>query len=242
MLKGPSGFRFHNLLVWLLLYMLAGPFLQHVPHANIIASLSMTLVLLFAAYATEPKTRLFKWMLGVMTVAIVLLWLEVFRLVRYPRIVNTVAIMIFVGMLIYSFTIHVYTTKKVDSSLISSALCLYLFLGVFWGFLYEFVEILCPNSFAGDLLTNAATLMEKRQYYQYFSFVTLTTLGYGDILPQSPGASALCHTEAVVGQIFMTVLVARLVSIQVAQNFSSEASRSGDESKPNRRPSQGIRS
>ncbi|HFQ90519.1 MAG TPA: two pore domain potassium channel family protein, partial [Desulfobulbus sp.] len=61
---------------------------------------------------------------------------------------------------------------------------------------------------------------ERLRHFQYFSFVTLTTLGYGDILPRTEGATALCQTEAIVGQFFMAVLVARLVGIRVAQEFS----------------------
>jgi hypothetical protein len=66
-----------------------------------------------------------------------------------------------------------------------------------------------------------ATWADRWQHFEYFSLVTLPTLGYGDILPQTPRAAALCQAEAVMGQFYMAVLVARLVGIQVSQEFSS---------------------
>jgi hypothetical protein len=57
----------------------------------------------------------------------------------------------------------------------------------------------------------------------YFSFVTLSTLGYGDITPQTQGAAALCQVEAILGQFFTVALLARLVGIQVAQQFGKES-------------------
>ena len=113
-----------------------------------------------------------------------------------------------------------------DTRLICAALCLYLFLGTFWGYLYEILYEVFPGSFSGDLLARDATYsMSIRQHFQYFSFVTLTTLGYGGIVPNTSGAAALCTSEAITGQFFMAVLVARLVGIQVSQQFADRDSR-----------------
>jgi hypothetical protein len=92
----------------------------------------------------------------------------------------------------------------------------------FWGIIYDLLETMVPGSYTGILLESAPDITVRFQHFQYFSFVTLTTLGYGDILPQNEGAAALCQTEAIIGQFFMAVLVARLVGIQVSQQFSSE--------------------
>ena len=57
--------------------------------------------------------------------------------------------------------------------------------------------------------------------FVYFSYITLTTLGYGDILPQTQGATALCQAEAIIGQFFIAVLVARLVGIEASQQLGN---------------------
>lgn len=110
--------------------------------------------------------------------------------------------------------------KRVDANLISATLCLYLILGLLWGTIYATVEVYMPSSFSGGLLAKTGTPTEQLHYFYYFSYITLTTLGYGDILPQSRAAAALCQVEAILGQFFTAVLVARLVGIQVSQQFS----------------------
>jgi hypothetical protein len=128
----------------------------------------------------------------------------------------------YLGVLAYSFLRHVFAMRRVTANVICAALCLYLVLGLFWGALFGLLECWAPNSFAGGLLDPASGLDEKRDYLNYFSFVTLSTLGYGDITPQTRGAAALCQAEAILGQFFTIVLVARLVGMQVAQEGTRE--------------------
>ncbi len=217
-------YSFQNLLIWLLIHFTLSPFIDKLPSANVILTVSISLVLFFGVYAIEKKSKLLRWTtISVLAISLLLLWVDVLRIVSYPRIINTLITLVYVSLLIYSFAKYVYRSRVVNTSLICAALCLYLFLGTFWGYLYEALELIRPGSFGGELLAKAKFSAELRQAFQYFSFVTLTTLGYGDILPKTVGAAALCHTEAVMGQFFMAVLVARLVGIQVAQQFSNSA-------------------
>ncbi len=217
-------YSFHNLLVWLLLYIMVSPFLAKVPGAKIIFSLLMSLALFFAVYAMERYERLFKVAVFLLGLSLVLLWLDVLNIWDLPSIVDTVVMLVYIGILIYSFSKHVFKAKVVDTRLICAALCLYLFLGTFWGYVYEVLYFMVPGSFSGSIFSSNATtaIVSIRQQFQYFSFVTLTTLGYGDIVPQDPGAASLCAVEAITGQFFMAVLVARLVGIQVSQQFAKD--------------------
>ncbi len=96
---------------------------------------------------------------------------------------------------------------------------LYLILGLLWGTIYALTEAFMPGSFSGELISTTGPVAARLHYFIYFSYITLTTLGYGDILPQTKGATALCQVEAIVGQFLIAVLVARLVGIQVSQQF-----------------------
>jgi hypothetical protein len=84
-----------------------------------------------------------------------------------------------------------------------------------WVFLYHLTEFIHPNSFsmAADLAT------ESRKALFYYSFVTLTTLGYGDITPISHPAKSLAMLEAIVGQMYIAVLIARLVGMHISQGL-----------------------
>jgi len=220
-------YSFHNLLIWLLFYLVAGPFLQNLPHASFILSVSISLVLFVAVYAINSKTRLFKYVMGLLILTLALFWMDVFHIVSFSRLASRLIMAAYLSTLIYSFTKYVFSARKVDSRLISAALCLYLILGTLWGVIYNILELASPGSFKGDLLSGHSALVDPLEHFQYFSFVTLTTLGYGDILPQTQGAAALCQTEAIIGQFYMAVLVARLVGIQVSQEFSRDQGEKG---------------
>ena len=92
------------------------------------------------------------------------------------------------------------------------ALCIYLLLGVLWAVLFAFVELVEPTAF----LDRGREVGGPIEHFLYYSFVTLTTLGYGDITPVHPVARTLAYLEAVIGQLYIAVLIAGLVGRHVA--------------------------
>jgi len=102
---------------------------------------------------------------------------------------------------------------QIDINRLVGAACIYLLSGALWGIVYFLLEVFNPGSFAGIA---GETLSEQLNAYIYHSFVTLTTLGYGDVNPVLPVARTLCYVEAVLGQLYLTVLVAALVGIHIA--------------------------
>ena len=123
--------------------------------------------------------------------------------------------------------------RHVTLDSIGGGLAVYLLLGVGWTHLYALVEALEPGSFITRTLDGSAHgLTEYRSgtYPQlfFFSFVTLTTLGYGDILPVSSAAKGLAIAEAIVGPVFLAILMARLVGLYVAQE-TREAEKLGSD-------------
>ena len=100
-------------------------------------------------------------------------------------------------------------------NVIYAAIAVYLFIAFMWAFLFLLVEKLQPGS-----ITLGGT-EESTFHFFYYSFVTITTLGYGDITPTSEIARSLALLEAVIGQIYLVVLVARLVGIHIAQSSRS---------------------
>lgn len=101
---------------------------------------------------------------------------------------------------------------------ISASLCAYLLLAMVWAYMYALVDLFVPGSFAYSLDDSFRMTIADGQavYAAYFSYVTITTLGYGDILPVTPPAMALATLEAFVGQMYIAILVARLVAVYSA--------------------------
>lgn len=106
----------------------------------------------------------------------------------------------------------------VSFDMICGAICVYLFIGMFFAFVYILIQCIDPNAFAGVKFIDANEPMDSVSGFIYFSFVTLTTLGYGDISPNTIEAGSFVYMETIIGQVYMTVLVARLVGMHIAQN------------------------
>jgi hypothetical protein len=116
-----------------------------------------------------------------------------------------------------------FTEKTVTADLICASLCVYVLLGTLWAVVYSMVALIDPTAFSYPLLLESMQGdmtfgTESTSVTYYFSFVTMTTLGYGDIVPFSPAAKALASLQAVMGQLYLAVLVARLVGMHIAQS------------------------
>ena len=99
-----------------------------------------------------------------------------------------------------------------------------MLLGILWAHLYGILEITQPGSFSFPERTAPVTLVEQSDYrtleheLSYYSYVTLTTLGYGDIMPATHRARQLSWLEALFGQLFIAITIARLVAGQIAHS------------------------
>lgn len=109
---------------------------------------------------------------------------------------------------------HLIRSKTVDANSIVGAICIYLMLGLIWSLFYVLVNIYIPDSFSVQI---NGSIFKQQQDFLYYSFVTLTTLGYGDITPIGATARALSTIEAIFGQFYMAILVAGLISIFIAR-------------------------
>ena len=224
-------YQFSILLVGLLLNILLIPAIASLSSDQFPAigrhalSASLTLLMFVAIFVTNPShlTKIIAFSL--MTPAVVLMWTRLgITHNDWLYITRQLLAAMFLSLVAISLIKFVFSCKKVTFDLISAALCAYLIIGFLWVSLYCVIENIQPGSFLlpedglgafigqdleGDLFA--------RQLY--FSFVTLLTLGYGDLVPVNSVARLLAITEAFVGQVFLVVLVARLVGVHVAQSL-----------------------
>lgn len=107
--------------------------------------------------------------------------------------------------------------KEVSGDAILGAVCGYLLLGITWSVLYCALETASPGSFRTPSPGNAAVASADRGILGYYSFITLATVGYGDVTPTTPLARTLAWIEAVTGQFYLAVLVAGLVGFKVTR-------------------------
>jgi hypothetical protein len=119
------------------------------------------------------------------------------------------------SLLAVIIAVQVFKEKRVTVNHIQSAVAIYLLLGLTWGFLYQAVALKDPGAFVRASASVADSVYAMKRDLIYYSFVTLTTMGYGDITPVHPGARMLAALEAIVGQLFPAILISWLVSMQI---------------------------
>jgi len=130
---------------------------------------------------------------------------------------QSLALLALIGFLVVaiSFTLRqVAVGNEINTNRLVGAVCVYLLLGVIWAMAYTLVNLASPGAFTGFIPTKDLGWDSE---WLYYSFVTMTTLGYGDILPVSATARGLAYMQAIVGQFYIAVLVAGLVSAYVSK-------------------------
>ena len=120
----------------------------------------------------------------------------------------------FLSMTTYLACKQVLFSGNVDGNKIIGAICIYIMIALVWAFGYMLIEEIYPGSLTGLEHTD---WHDNMQDVIYFSFVTLTTLGYGDISPVLPVARFMGYMEAMTGQFYIAILVASLIGIRLAR-------------------------
>jgi hypothetical protein len=139
------------------------------------------------------------------------------------KLIGQLIWMSFFGFVAWIELRGVLRQKEITGEAISMAISVYLLFGVTWSFLYDVIYQIQPMAFS---LNGAASALVAPGHpvfpvLGYFSFITLTTVGYGDIAPLTLQARYTALAEGVAGQFYLAILVARLVSMQLARQTSS---------------------
>jgi hypothetical protein len=148
--------------------------------------------------------------LGVAALSVVGQFLESSGLV----FVHLLTMLVFFCMTIWRALKQVLFTGEIDTNKILGSICIYIMMGLIWALMYVMLAEFDPAAFKDQ---QAVPWFDALGHYIYFSFVSLTTLGYGDITPVAPFARFLVYMEAVAGQFYMTILVASLVGMRISK-------------------------
>lgn len=201
-------------LVALVLLFAMVPFVEKIPHGDHIEAAILTLVLISGVAAVGRSRRTLVWAAVLVVPAVGTRWLS--RLNLIPGGFFFVAGLIFLVFLIVQFLRFILRAPRVNAEVMYAGISVYLLLGLSWTLAYRLVAWLVPGAFAFSTGPAASQSMDGFTAY-YFSFVTLTTVGYGDITPVSNEARALAAMEAMTGTLYLAVLISRLVALYSSQ-------------------------
>ena len=135
---------------------------------------------------------------------------------RHVPIIKISLVALFAGLVVWLTYTSVMRPHRPVGDRIVGAICVFILIGLAWASVFEALDTVVPGSFRFPADTAWATPSALR--YRYFSFVTLATLGYGDVTPITVLAGTLAALEAVSGQLYIGITVARLVALSQAEH------------------------
>jgi hypothetical protein len=209
---GLSRFSTVEFLVALALLLFTAPFVEQMPHGLMVEPVLLTVVLVLGVLAVGRSRRVLVAAVILVAPAVVGKWLNNLRPDLVPAQFFLISALVFVVFVVARLIGFVLRAPRVNSEVLCAGLSTYLLLGLLWSFAYLLVAQLDPQAFA---LTVSAAPHESLEGARaiYFSLITLSTVGYGDIVPISNEARMLAALEAMIGTLFVAVFIARLVAL-----------------------------
>ena len=210
-----------QLLVALALLFVSFPFVEKLAVGDLIISILFTIVLISSVRAIEGHGPL---LVIAMTLAFLTLagrWIHHYWPTLLPSEVFLIGGIVFVLFVVVRLLRFILRAPTVDEEVLSAAVSAYLLLGLLWTLAYWLVAEFKPGAFAFNVASGGDTSMNGFNGI-YFSFVTLCTVGYGDITPVASTVRMLAAAEAITGLLYVGILIARLVAIHTSSRPDSK--------------------
>ena len=217
------------LLITLLLLLFVAPALHSYVNMQLLLDglRSVLLIVALLVVFTEKYHRSFALLLAILS--LVGCWIDA----RFPALRQVELLVglhlvnsMFLGLTIITVLRNVYSDTSVSVEHICGALCGYLLLGLMFGHLYCGLETLAPGSFRGDTHFAEQVTNEDQRFIllTYFSFTTMTTVGFGDITAATDAVRGMAIVEAILGQFYIAVLIGDLIGKRVSQSLGGQPS------------------
>jgi len=208
-IKIRSENKYLHLLIWLIANFLASPFIEDLSPTFPVISLVFLLSLILTLRALNIKRTLFLVCSGLGVVAFIL---EVLPGIMLSAASLSIFI-IFILLSIILMVKHMFSTNRVTGDTVIGGVCVYFLVGYLFALFYFLIYLFDHNAFV-------FSTQWDNLYLFYLSFSTLTTLGYGDVYPVNTIAMVLANLEAITGQMFLAVFVARMVGLHIIHHAS----------------------
>lgn len=186
-----------------------------------IVELLFGLILISGVYSVGPFKH--RWVFVALTVVtLVLRWAELLSGASAMDVPAHALTLVWLGFAIAVIANHLFQSTDVDVNTILGAVVAYLLAAVAFAIVFQVVELLAPGSFSGIADGDSAGREELTSTMMYYSLVCISTMGYGDIVPLGALARPLSVIEGVFGQLYLAVMIARLVGLHIARDASRE--------------------
>jgi voltage-gated potassium channel Kch len=201
-----------SLLLSIVLFFCSGSATGRHGIGELILIFPLFILLVASIVELSAKRVLMRFAVPLVIVSMVFILLGHFRPTPLMAIANFSLLTVFFGLVSVGLFIYLGRTGSITSGRVYASVSLYLILGLFWFAIYNVLNVLSPNSFLETGLGPSQIAHIPRATFLYFSMVTLTTLGYGDIVPPSPVPRMFASLESATGVLYIAITVARRVA------------------------------
>ncbi|MFN3234354.1 MAG: ion channel [Gammaproteobacteria bacterium] len=205
---------FYLLVSLLAFFIVRGVFIE--PGEKIIVDIFFTINIMASVYAISSHKRVYLIICFILaSISLLLTWVHdfIFALRNFIYL-NDIVIVLLLSVIIAVIFYNTFKQTKISTETIYGAISGYVLLGFTWSFIYDAIYLYNSHAFLG---IPAANIESNVSNFIYFSFVTLSTLGFGDIVPLTGFARTMSWYEAIAGQIYLTVMLAQIIGLYIAQ-------------------------
>lgn len=207
--------KFLHLLISIFVVLLLYGILANVHMGRVIVELSFSLMLLLSVRAIRGKKNIVFTAIILFCLVVILRWSAEFSNRNFLLLCSNILTAINLFVIVAAILKNILTVNDVMINDVYGAICVYLLIGIIFAFIFYSSQMIDPQSFfyLRNIPSSHALALPE---FIYLSFITLTSVGFGDISPVSTMAKTLTYMEAVIGQIYVIVLIARIVSLYVS--------------------------
>ena len=191
------------------------PFVNAMPMLRFALVGQYTFVMLYLVFSARHTRALYLVDIAFVVPTLLATWLDSVYQNSYTFVASYMTMIVFFLYVQYLVIRQMIHAHKVDTNTIFGAMNIYLVAGLVWAYAFILLNHFDASAFH---MQSYEVLTKEVELFTYYSFTTLTTLGYGDIVAQSAQARMLSVLEAVFGQLYLAIVVAKLVSISWKQS------------------------
>jgi hypothetical protein len=213
-------FGFPLLLLCLVAALVLPPFFDYRDDEELVLRLILSVILFASLYLVAYRRR--EIIIGSLLIIPIMLanWWDDLLPMPWDIYISRVLYIVFITYVGGHVARFLFESQAVNLDMIYAAVCLYLLIGLAWGFIYVIIEVAYPGSFRFAVNPPAAPVAELRSLvssFIYYSYVTLSTLGYGDITPVTRMARSWAVLETLAGQLYLAIVIARMIGLHISR-------------------------
>ena len=204
---GKNHWRINLLLLFCIVFLfIVGPAFISYNKAKAISFLFLTILIISGVSAADYRVLTYRILQVIGVIALIIMWLEVFYKHELLQSLSLILISLIFTLITIALITQIASSRIVTADVLLSAVNGYLLIGIVGALLFAVIDMYNPHSLSQNM-TDRDGISE----YVYFSYVTLTTLGYGELVPVSKAAKALSILLSISGPLYLSILIAMLI-------------------------------